>query len=108
MKSSGFSIPGLIASAGIIGLIVLAVLGYSEMTISRAREVLTEGQMRNLRVSVQVYKLLNGVFPQDLRCLETETLSPGILANVDEDNYPVDPFGKRYIYDPASGEICSQ
>ncbi len=105
MKSNGFSVIGLILATALIGTIIFVVLEQCQSTISHAREVLMKAELRNLQVTIQAYNLRYGVFPPDIRCLSMKALNSEAISSVDEENYPIDPFGKRYIYDPVNGKV---
>jgi hypothetical protein len=91
-----------------IGVIIFVVLDQCQSTISHARKVLMKAELRNLQAASRAYNLHYGVFPPDIRYIGMKVPNSGIISLVDKENYPIDPFGKRYIYDPANGKVYSQ
>jgi hypothetical protein len=70
-------------------------------------------------MSIQLYHMLNGRYPADLKELLTKrflmpTKEGTIFSDqylksraLDQNGYPVDPFGQRYLYNPALGRVTS-
>ncbi len=105
-------------------LIVSALLG---VIVVRYERVMTEARQSALRVQLQAIRQVivlygmvhSGGSPADLRELAQGryTLQVGdrVLASnpylyrqaTDPEGYPVDPFGNRYQYDPATGRVAS-
>jgi len=106
----------LVLGAILVGMIYVAVLYYGKVAEQAKRKVL-ESDMRNLRLGISLYLYMNGKTPEDIRDLEKkeciEYTAGGELikreyvklVTKDEENYPLDPFGNRYHYDPKTGMI---
>lgn len=75
--------------------------------------------LNQIRKGVELYVLLQGHFPADLKSLvharyvvpirdDTFFSDDYLRAQaVDAEGYPVDPFGARYRYDPKEGKLAS-
>lgn len=85
------------------------------VTLREARSVAIENQLTNLKYSLELYRILEGGYPEDLRELNKKyiELSEDSLYGrkyleaqlQDETDYPVDPYGRRFIYDIKTGEV---
>jgi len=83
--------------------------------LKEAREVALENQLTNLKHSLELYMIVEGHYPEDLRALdkrcklsiEDSIYSRKYLEHIatDEEGYPVDSFGRRFIYDNKTGRI---
>lgn len=103
----------------IIGVLLVAGLGYYQEVIIRARRIVLEAELRNLRMILQIYRVRYHRYPDDIRLLEKVGVAKfyqqgGPLRedylkfiSVDEKGYPLDPFGQHYFYNPESGEVYS-
>lgn len=94
-----------------------------------AKESLLRSELTNIRMSIELYRLLNGKYPISLSeltkseymqpysndtVIKNQVVSKGMIKNkylqthsVDEDGQPLDPFDKRYYYNKDTGEIKS-
>lgn len=96
------------------------IYGYFEPTIRAAREVGLRMGLNTMRSAVQLYAIQEGRAPEDIRTLlyrgyvqPTERgplFVPAYLLYqaLDSEGFPVDPFGNRFLYDPATGRVHSQ
>lgn len=97
-------------------LIGVAISKYQGM-VQEGREVALQVSLVNLRKAVAVYQLTRQSAPGSLKELITERYVVPMkedtvfsdryvkLAALDADGYPIDPFGNRYGYDPATGVV---
>lgn len=94
-------------------LVALGVLGLRLYLNNKAAdEQALIAQLQAIRGSVSLYVALNGAFPPDLQALTTQKYTIGRRSSlyltgveVDDPNYPLDPFGHRFQYDPATGRV---
>ncbi len=96
-----------------------SALIFLDKAALKAREVTLDAQLRTLRMSLDFYKLLRGVYPDNLKTLVNAsykiTASEDIFfgkeflstVGIGREGCPVDPFGKRFQYDPEKGLIKS-
>lgn len=103
-----------IVVAILIVVIAGVVIGYKMHASSfAAKEMALMDEVKAVRQSVQLYFVLNKQYPPDLKTLTTEKYT---LANrrglyltgirVDKENFPIDSFNNRFIYEPASGKVA--
>lgn len=99
--------------------IILVFLGvfatYCIINIEEARSVALENGLTNLRNSLELYIILEGRYPEDLRELDRGYLAIKEnnlygrkyleLQAQDEQGYPIDPYGRRFIYDSKTGKV---
>ncbi|MDP8217334.1 MAG: type II secretion system protein GspG [Candidatus Theseobacter exili] len=104
---NGLSAIGIVFCVAIIGVVIFVVLGRCRSVIFRAKETLMKAELRNLNAGIQLYSIKYGSFPPDIRYLLNRKDFLELKCEVDKENYPLDPFGKRYIYDPGNGKIHS-
>ncbi len=85
------------------------------VNLSEAREVALENQLTNLKHSLELYMIVEGHYPVDLRALnKSYNLSAEDslyerryleLQAQDKEGYPVDPYGRRFIYNSEKGTV---
>lgn len=120
----GFDEKGLgIIETTIVCLLVAVMFGvlipkYQRMA-REARETALRMGLTNIRTSIQLYFVLNNKPPEDLKDLiRKRFLIPtkeGTIFNdqylraltLDNEGYPIDPFGNRYSYKSKDGRISS-
>lgn len=102
----------------VAGLTGVFMTTYGRM-IQEARETALKMDLVNIRLSIQLYRVLTGRYPGDLKeLLSTRFLVPtkeGTIFSdqylktqtLDPSGYPIDPFGERYLYSPAKGNLSS-
>ncbi|MBU1146992.1 MAG: type II secretion system protein GspG [Candidatus Omnitrophica bacterium] len=97
-------------------LIISAVFArYWIVHLKEAREAALENQLTNIKLSLELYTIAEGRYPEDLRELDKRCevgRGDSIYTRkylehqfVDKDGYPVDPHGQRFIYDEKTGTI---
>ena len=104
-----------IFSIGVILVISGIFAGIWLVHLREAREVALQNQLTNLKHSLELYMIVEGHYPEDLRALnercrlsiEDSIYSRKYLEYIatDKEGYPVDPFGRRFIYDSKTGRI---
>lgn len=85
------------------------------VTLEEARSVALENQLTNLKYSLELYRILEDRYPEDLKELnkkyigfrEDSLYGRKYLKEQwqDKDGYPVDPYGRKFIYDNKTGMI---
>ena len=85
--------------------------------IMAAKEAAFQNELSNWRHAVELYRALNGSYPQDLRELIGKEYTYGVVQRslniaryiavyrLDKEGFPLDPFGRRYIYNSYTGEV---
>lgn len=98
-----------------IGVVIPRYLGIAE----EARETALQSGLLNIRMAIRVYRMVNERYPEDLKALVNKRFILTVREDtiftqeylrtlaVDEEGYPLDPFGNRYRYDPMSGYVAS-
>ena len=107
---NGLSAIGIVFCVAIIGVVIFVVLGRCRSVVLRAKETVMKAELRNLNAGIQLYSIKHGSFPPDIRYLlnrKDVKDSLEVQYKMDKDNYPLDPFGKRYIYYPENGKVHS-
>lgn len=103
-------------------LLVIAIDRFTS-SVRYARESALTTEVSNLRRAVNFYAMMNKRLPADLKALleekavvaredikgaEYDVVVIGRYVEamtVDSDGWPLDPFGNRYGYDPATGMV---
>ena len=120
MKKNAFTIIEFIVSCIII--FVLAGVGFLHFkkTLKSFREVALKSQLEDIRLSLKLYELFHNKYPEDIRSLLTEevnmmpyssaVLKKKYIESVRSDNegFPLDPFGNKFVYRADRGEIKTQ
>lgn len=107
----------LLVSIIIGALIGIAIPFYQQLALE-AKEVTLRAGLVNIRSGVELYNALQQHYPADLKNLIREKyllpvnnriISGNYLVaqSVDEAGNLLDPFGNRYRYDPATGDVAS-
>jgi len=117
---SGILLLDVAASLTIIAFLIW-IFGGIIGTLSRnAKETALHYGLNNLRLSLNLYKMLHGSYPRDLRELLHSTIvltqSERILFGekflfslaMDKQGNAIDPFGNQFIYDFQKGVVGSQ
>ena len=95
----------------IIVLVMLAVFigvlyhRYSAIELKAKTEV-TKVDLYNLKLAVELFKVKNGNYPDNL----TQLYKSGLLENTLQkskfaNNKIIDPFGNAYVYDNKTGKV---
>ena len=105
----------IICAVTIIFVLYGVFAGYSLRNMEEARKAALRNQLTNLRYSIELYKALEGSYPGDLRILGRGYIRLKDsrlygrkyleLQPQDKEGYPIDPYGKRFIYDSGSGKV---
>lgn len=88
---------------------------YLIKNLNEARSVALENQLTNIRYSLELYRMLEGSYPVDLRELNRKyvTIKEDSLygrkylelQSQDKEGNPIDPYGRRFIYNSKDGSI---
>ncbi len=100
----------------VVVLILYGVFAkYWIINLGETRKVTLENQLTNLKYSLELYKILEEVYPKDLRVLNKKSISikeDSLYGrkyldshSQDKEGYPVDPYGHRFIYDNETGKV---
>jgi hypothetical protein len=104
----------------VAALVFVGIHRYFEPTIRAAQEVALRTGLNAMRSAIQLYRIHEDRAPADIRTLlgggylqpteQGPLFVPAYLLNqaLDADGFPVDPFGNRFLYDPATGRVRSQ
>ncbi len=99
-------------------LIGTAIPYYQQLTLG-AREAALQTGLANIRKSIELYQVLQGHYPSELRSLlharyvvpvrEDTFFSGEYLRNqaIDAKGNLLDPFGNQYQYNPKDGTVLS-
>jgi len=104
----------------LVGLLIAAILTfYYERIVLEAKRSALKVSLANIRLSTDLYRVLNDRYPRDLKDLLAQRyLIPtreGTIFNdqylkdqaIDRNGDLIDPFGAQYRYEPTSGQITS-
>lgn len=106
-NSKAGTILELVASFGII-LILIGTLGiYASRILEEARAVALENELSSLRVSLLIHRIYNKSNPENLRELYSVKDYFTAIGRLDKEGKLLDPFGNTYLYDPRKGIIKS-
>lgn len=104
----------------VVGVVIALLLGtlafYLNRIVEEARKTALHHSLNCMRVSIELYRIHNGNYPNDLRNLTEEAykfsktrsiFSVKYIKSISQDTegYPMDPFGNRYSYDPKTGNV---
>jgi len=99
----------------IAGIVAGIFSTYLIMSTDEAKDVALENQLTNLKYSLELYMMLEGRYPEDLRELNKRcaALKDSSLYErsyleyqlQDEEGYPIDPYGRRFIYNSKTGRV---
>jgi hypothetical protein len=104
----------------VAALVFVGIHRYFEPTIRAAQEVALRTGLSAMRSAVKLYEIHEHHTPPDIQTLlgrgylqptaQGSVFVPAYLLNqaLDADGFPVDPFGNRFLYDPATGRVHSQ
>lgn len=112
----------LFESVGSVLIIILLagfLAGYFTKVLNESKKTALIQNLNALRLTLNLYDMLNDKWPMDLRQLLSEEYTLSNTGKVlfrdkylrstlqDKEGFLVDPFGNRYSYDPETGEINS-
>ena len=99
----------------VIFIISAVFTRYWIVNLKEAREVTLENQLTNIKLSLELYMILEGRHPEDLRELDKKyklKIDDSIYERrylddqfFDEGRYPVDPYGHRFLYDSKTASV---
>jgi len=125
---AGASAVETIAGVAVLMIIFAFMLSIYSGQVHRADEGILRAQLRALRMQAKLFKVVRGRWPQDTKELVQDPLSifplgaanlpqepasrmlkagPVLAVAADEDGYPVDPWGNRFVYERLTGRIRS-
>ncbi|MDI6606504.1 MAG: type II secretion system protein [Candidatus Omnitrophota bacterium] len=118
-KNKGLTLVELVAVLTIIGLFMGVMMLFIYKTTIIGKETVLRVQLKNLRLTLDLHKIIRGSYPEDLKELLQARYKPQGSKEVffsekfldtvgrDADGYPVDPFRKRFHYNPQEGVVTS-
>lgn len=104
----------------LVSILIGAVLPYYQRLEQQAKEAALQTGLANIRKAIELYSVLQGHYPTDLRGLvharyvipvrEDTFFSGEFLLNqaTDTGGNLLDPFGNRYRYDQKKGIVSSE
>lgn len=119
-NKSGMLLLDLVTSLTIIAFLIWIFGGIIGTLAQNARETALRYGLNNLRLSLNLYKMLRGFYPEDLRSLmqsaiiltksEKMLFSEKFLFSLatDKQGNVIDPFGNKFYYDSRKGVVGSQ
>ena len=101
-----------IALVVLVAVIILA-FGIAELReFSReAREIALKADLQKMRSAIMHHYARNNRYPKSLQQAVSEGFGRKmtlLLYDVDDEGHARDPFGRRYFYNPATGEVRSR
>lgn len=118
-NEKGMSVLDTLMACILVGLLAGIVISYSQNLTQEAREAALKEELGTIRKAVTLYHALNGRYPDDLGNLiegqyvipmRDDTFFKGDYLStqaVDSEGNLLDPFGRRYRYDPRGGTVSS-
>lgn len=101
-------------------LILTGTFGrYMQITLKIAKEEALTNELKNIRMAIEYYRIVNSRLPKDLAELMNKRLTSDksyskITQNkflepfrLDKKGFLLDPFMHRYIYDAQKGRVNS-
>ena len=119
MKTKSLTLVESVAALTIIGLFMGTMLIFIYKAAIAGKETALHIELRNIRSTINLHKIVKGSYPKDLRELIHARYKPTgsneiyfsekFLDTVGRDTqgYPVDPFGNKFYYDPQEGVVFS-
>ena len=114
-NDKGRSLIEVILSIAIIFILYGLFARHWIINLKEAREVALENALTNLKYSLELYSITEGRYPKDLKELNKRVIRVKKdslygrryleLQSQDEEGYPVDSYGRRFIYDSETGKI---
>lgn len=103
----------------LISILIGVVIPKYQRMAQEAREAVLQVSLGNIRKGIQLYVLTKKEIPPDLQVLIREQvvipMASGTIfsdtylnsVTMDSEGYPLDPFGNRFGYLPATGQVFS-
>jgi len=101
--------------------VLLGIFGYfSNSLLRRGREEALRNELNNIRISIELYRVINGRLPNNLAELMDQNLTleneSGIILKkeylqpfrIDQEGGLLDPFMGRYNYNQRTGLVKSE
>lgn len=120
MKKRSLTVFELLVAICIIFIFIGTFAVYALNTLKAAREIALQSELRNIRMSIEHYRITTGEFPRDLSEL-TKQLLTGYSSDstitvqqflkpfrLDKEGFLLDPFFNRYSYNKACGIVYSE
>ena len=119
-NKSGMLILDLAASLTIVAFLIWIFGGIIGTLSQNAKETALRYGLNNLRLSLNLYKMIKESYPKDLRDLMQSSIilakSEKLLFSekflfslaIDKQGNAIDPFGNKFYYDPRKGVVGSQ
>jgi len=116
-SSSGRTLFETVIILSLVGIFIGVAINRFMADVLEAKESLLHSELINIRMSVELYKVINGKYPENLGELTKsnymQTFSEDTIINkkylkttaATENGTPLDPFGKEYFYNKNTGEI---
>lgn len=113
----GLTLLELAVAFVIIGIFIATFISFMHQAAVNAKEVGLRYILKNLRSSIDLYKIIYGKYPQDLRVLmdakyrifgSSEAIfGKNFLENAlrDTEGYPLDSFGNKFYYNAWKGVV---
>ena len=111
----GRSLIDIIFSITLVLVLYGVFAGHWIKNLEEARKVTLENQLTNLKYSLELYRMLEGSYPGDLRELSKKRIAIREdslygrkyleLQSQDKEGNPIDPYGRRFIYNSKDGSI---
>lgn len=119
MKAKGLTLAELVAALILIGLFMGTMLIFIHKTAIIGKETALRIELRNIRSTINLHKIVKGSYPKDLRELIHARYRPTgsneiyfsekflDTVGINSQGYPVDPFGNEFYYNPQEGVVAS-
>lgn len=116
-NKSSFTLVELLLVFCIVLVLAGTFFTYSRVTLRAAHETALVNELQNIRMAIEFYRITTGRLPDNLAQLTTKSLTENRLSGirsvnaylkdlkVDSERYPLDPFLKRYRYNPDDGRV---
>jgi competence protein ComGC len=122
-RQLGLTIVDALITLCLIGIMIGIVIPKYQRLARAAQEVAVKAELRNIRASINLFRIMNKRNPASLsELIEKKVMLPGriggdeysksfydqkyLLAHsVDEKGNFLDAFGNPFLYDPVRGEV---
>jgi type II secretory pathway pseudopilin PulG len=117
LKTKGLTLLELAIVFIIISIFIATLISFIYQAAANAKEVSLRYTLKNLRLSIDLYKIIYAKYPQDLRILidtgyrafgsSDVIFGKNFLENAlrDKEGYPLDPFGNKFYYNYLKGVV---